>query len=706
MKKLVLTLSLASLMCFVFGQQVDVNTAQTIARNYIKAMDVKHSSDIASVQTKTDANQQPVFYVFNFTDGGFVLVAADNRMDPILAYSLTNEYKINKIPACDDFVTMYEQKIADIRTQNAPAEPEIAKEWASLATNKIQKANTTSIILITSKWNQDKYYNALCPDEIDAPNGYDLHVPNGCGAVAMAQLFYYHRYPRSGYGSSAYVSENYGKLSANYAATNYDYEAMTDATNNYSDAIARLIYHCGVAVKMDYDAEGSGCVASDVVTAIKGRFLYATTVNIKSKAGYSDADWLNLIKTDINDNCPVYYSAFNGGSGVHAGHAFICDGYDSDNKLHINWGWGGYNDGFFALNNMNGYTLSNQAIFGIKPRVDTTNFFTGTKTLTATFGSFDDGSCRLKYRNNTNCSWLISPGENTTSITLNVSRFATENGKDIVKIYAGNEANDANLKATYSGDVAEGTYITINNAQAFITFTSDSDSTRDGFRFTYTSSKTSHGYCSTTSNPIKQTSATGSITNGSDNSEYDKDMTCYWTIAPNTNPSKVGIIFKKFDIGQGDKVELMKQGSSVGAAMKYPTHGQYRFSKDNMPTLDSIYVVNSNAVYVKFLSDNVDAGTGWEIAWIDNVNISENEAGFGSIKVYPNPANSILNVEVNTINGEDANITLYNVLGEMVANTSTADTRATINVDNLAKGMYLLKITSSKGSTTKKVTIQ
>ena len=150
----------------------------------------------------------------------------------------------------------------------------------------------------------------------------------------------------------------------------------------------------------------------------------------------------------------------------------------------------------------------------------------------------------------------------------------------------------------------------------------------------------------------------------------------------------------------------MKQGSSVGAAMKYPTHGQYRFSKDNMPTLDSIYVVNSNAVYVKFLSDNVDAGTGWEIAWIDNVNISENEAGFGSIKVYPNPANSILNVEVNTINGEDANITLYNVLGEMVANTSTADTRATINVDNLAKGMYLLKITSSKGSTTKKVTIQ
>ena len=150
----------------------------------------------------------------------------------------------------------------------------------------------------------------------------------------------------------------------------------------------------------------------------------------------------------------------------------------------------------------------------------------------------------------------------------------------------------------------------------------------------------------------------------------------------------------------------MKQGSSIGAAMKYPTHGQYRFSKDNMPTLDSVYVVNSNAVYVKFLSDNADAGTGWEIEWIDNVNINEKEAGFGAIKVYPNPANSILNVEVNTINGEDADLMLYNVLGERVANTSTTDARASINVDNLAKGMYLLKITTSQGSTTKKVTIQ
>ncbi|MBO4582105.1 MAG: C10 family peptidase [Bacteroidales bacterium] len=706
MKKLVLTLSLAALMGFVYAQQVNVNTAQTIAQNYIKAKDINHNNSIASVQTKTNADKQPVFYVFNFTDGGFVLVAADNRMNPILAYSLTDEYKMDKIPACDDFVTMYERKIADIRSQNAPAEPEIAKEWISLETNKIQKAASYSIILMTSKWNQDKYYNALCPDEIDAPNGYDLHVPNGCGAVAMAQLLYYHRYPANGYGSSTYISENYGKQTANYAATTYDYDAMSDVATNYSDAIARLIYHCDVSIKMDYAAEGSGCQSADVVTAIKGRFLYATTVNIKSKSGYNDTEWLNLIKNDINDNCPIYYSAYNGGSGVHAGHAFICDGYDSDNNLHINWGWGGYNNAFFSLSNMDGYTLSNQAIFGIKPRVDTTNFFTGTKTLSATYGSFDDGSCRLKYRNNTNCSWLISPGENTTSITLNIANFATESGKDIVKIYAGNTADNANLKATYSGDVPEGTFITINNAEAFITFTTDSDSTRDGFRFNYTSTKTSHGYCSTSSNPVKLTSATGSITNGSNNSVYDKDITCYWTIAPNTNPDKVGIIFRKFDIGQGDKVELMKQGSSIGAAMKYPTHGQYRFSKDNMPTLDSVYVVNSNAVYVKFLSDNADAGTGWEIEWIDNVNINEKEAGFGAIKVYPNPANSILNVEVNTINGEDADLMLYNVLGEMVANTSTTDARASINVDNLAKGMYLLKITTSQGSTTKKVTIQ
>ncbi len=706
MKKLGLTLSMLLIAAFVFGQHVDVNTATTIAQNHIKAMDRNHSTSIANVQSKCNADNEPVYYVINFTNGGFVLVAADNRMNPILGYSLTNEYILNKIPACDDFVSMYEHKISDIRRQNLPADEQVAKEWANLATNKVQKANGTSKILLTSEWNQDKYYNSLCPDEIDAPNGYDFHTPNGCVAVAMAQIIYYHRYPQNGYGISSYISEQYGKQTANYGATTYNYNAMTDDVTNYNDAVARLIYHCGVSVEMDYGPDGSGSQSANVVTALRGRFLYSTTTNAKSKSGYNDTEWIKMLKEEIDQNCPVYYSANNGGSGVHAGHAFICDGYDANDYLHINWGWGGYNNSFFAISNMDGYTLNNMGIFGIRPRTDTTNFFTGTKTLTASNGSFDDGSCRINYRNNTNCSWLISPGENTTSITLTVAALATEMGYDVVKIYQGNCADESKLKATYSGDVNKGTTCNISGNEAFITFTTNSDSTREGFRFTYTSTKQSKGYCSTSTNPTKQTAACGSITNGSEGAQYDKDISCYWTIAPSTAPEQVGIIFKKFDLGQGDMIELMRQGSSVGAQMKYPTHGQYRFSNDKKPTLDSIYVVNSNAVYVKFLSDNYETGTGWEIEWIDNVNINEANAGFGSINVYPNPANSLLHINVNTINGENATLTLYNVLGEQVAVTTTNNSRATINVSNMAKGMYLLKINTSNGTTTRKVTIQ
>ena len=711
MKRVFLTLCILSTISFVFGQQVDISTAKQVATTQFQAISDNTSPIIADVQTKYDNNGQAIYYAVNFQDGGFVVVAADERVNPIIAYSNQSRYEINKIAACESFVSAYENHIADERNVQATSPKEVTAKWANLKAGKICKETGADSPLMTSIWNQDKYYNWLCPDDAEAPYGYDNHVPNGCVALAMAQVMYYHRYPRTGYGSSSYSSD-YGRLYANYGATNYDYESMADEAIGYSDAIARLIYHCGVSVQMAYAAGGSGSNISDALTAMRGRFLYAQTANLKVRDAYSDSEWLNLIKADIDNGCPIIYSAYNPQASHDAGHAFVCDGYNSTGYIHLNWGWGGQNNAYFSLSGMDGYVSSNKGLFNMKPRNDTSNFFTGTKTLTATYGSFNDGSGRIEYRNNTNCSWLISPGANTTRITLTVAKFSTELGNDIVNIYAGNSANGTLVKSISGDTITSGTSISITGSEAFITFTSNGSVTKQGFTFNYSVNRSMEGYCSGMVNPAKKTDNQGILTNGSGTNNYENTNTCYWSIAPSAAASKdaFGIIFREFNIGQGDMLEIMKQGSTTATAtnMIFATKGQYRFSLDNMPTLDSIYTVNSKTAYIKFITDNNLTNKGWKIEWLSDLNIDEMESGFTAISVYPNPATSILNINIETKETESVKIDICDMLGRIVysENFNNNQINTTVDVSNFAKGIYMVRMATNKGITTKKINIQ
>lgn len=709
MKKLVLALSLIIFFGNSFSQNVSVSqsTAETIALNYIKAVDKSNSTyTIETITTKTTDDGTILYYVINFKNNGFVIVAGDKRIDPIIAYSTENKYIIGKVDACETFMNACERNIADVINSNEIVSETVNANWDNIYKGKIRKEDNTGIKLLTSQWNQDKYYNALCPyiyENEKALSGYDNHVPNGCVAVAMAQIIYYHRYPQSGFGNSSYKS-NYGRLRADYANTIYDYDAMADVATGYSDALARLIYHCGVSVEMDYDPEGSGTQSSEVPSALKGRFLY-NGADLKSKSGYSDDEWFNMIKTDIDNGLPIYYSAHTGGTETHAGHAFICDGYDNTKKIHINWGWGGYNDGYFSLSDMKGYTLANQAIFNIKPKYDTTNFFTGVKTLTATYGSFNDGSCRLQYKNNTNCAWLIAPEGNVTKITLSLAKFATEDENDVVTIYNGSDTSGT-VVATLSGIIDENRTYTINGPKAYIRFTSNESITSEGFHFNYTTERNSANYCSSTTTPIKKTDESGTITDGSNNNNYENNKYCYWSIAPKNATNKVGLIFRKFDLGQGDILEIYKPGSAV--AITYPKHGQYSFSNENPPTLDSAYIVNSNVAYIRFNADNNISGEGWEIEWFGNVSVTESENGFTDISVYPNPANSILNIAIQLKEEQQTNIELFSIMGQKVYEQHYYGNQinTSIYTSDLAKGIYMLKITTSNGTTTRSVCIQ
>jgi hypothetical protein len=216
-----------------------------------------------------------------------------------------------------------------------------------------------------NKWNQTRYYNNLCPADATGNVAYGGHAAVGCGALVMGQVMRYWQYPTTGTGSHSYNSSNYGTLSANFGATTYHYESMTDqlTLSNHPDscmeAIATLLYHCGVAVNMNYGPSASVANSNKIVSALSTYFRYPTTIRYIERGSLSSTAWLNYLKGELDEGAPFMY----GGSGNYGGHVWTCDGYRDDNYFHFNWGWGGQQNGYFALTNCSSYGFnSNHAI--------------------------------------------------------------------------------------------------------------------------------------------------------------------------------------------------------------------------------------------------------------------------------------------------------------------------------------------------------
>ncbi|MDR2408442.1 MAG: C10 family peptidase, partial [Bacteroidales bacterium] len=664
----------------LFAQHVEIDEAKTIAKNYI-SMQKGTASENALVISDQHVNYsksgEVLSYIFNFEGGGFVIVSGDKRTTPVLAYSLSNTFLIDESKSHPAylFVESYGNTVEQIKT--AGIETEVSPKWNELATGKQHKAIIkTEGPFVTSKWNQDKYYNTLCPDEGDVKRNqnedYDYHVPNGCVALAMAQIMYYHRYPRKGNGSSSYTS-NYGELSANYGETVYDYEAMADVAEGYSDALARLIFHAGVSVSMGYGAAGSGAQSEHARTAFSQRFLYNLSSVIQGGDNPENniSWWKDTIRQSIDKKLPVYYAACRPGNVGETDpdgcHAFVCDGYQIDDTdpsadmFHFNFGWGGSSNDWYTLSTMERFTLSSRIIVNIEPRFDT-NFFSGQKTLTATYGSFNDGSGRLDYRENTNCSWLISPqeGRNVTKIILKVASFSLADG-DSVKIYAGNTESDP-LIAVLTGDLAQNRSDTVNASHALVVFTSDGSLNGEGFTFNYSSTKTSSEYCSTSKIQTRIRDKAGSIDNGSGTANYDSggkdnrgdDIMCYWAIAPEGMGNQVKFAFSHFDLAQGDVVEILAYPNTTTDIKEnaWTTDSgtkPMRFSTDNRPILNTVvYTVSGPTALIRFRTDNNLTATGFRIYWEENMSIQENNFGLAQLSIYPNPANDIITVSLTT----------------------------------------------------------
>jgi hypothetical protein len=335
----------------------------------------KNSPEINTVTT-TVYRGEKTFYTYNFKNGGFVMVSADDNVKPVLGYSDDSEMPDNITnESLKGWLDSYNEQIYDIisnRTQftaNIIQKVNIQKQWENISHNRFsQEKNGKSVVdpLLTTKWDQGCYYNELCPSD---NSGSCRHVLTGCVATAMAQILKFHNFPSKGTGSHSYSWAPYGTISADFGEGTYDWINMPDFLTTINQAVAKIMYHLGVAVNMQYSANTSGAYDIDAFAALQNYFHYSAPTYV-SKKDYTISEWDALIKKDLDEGLPIYYT---GSGGFFVGHAFVCDGYDSDDYFHINWGYSGKGNGYFPLSDLiypitnANFSYKNAAIINIRP---------------------------------------------------------------------------------------------------------------------------------------------------------------------------------------------------------------------------------------------------------------------------------------------------------------------------------------------------
>lgn len=351
----------------LFADPVSQKETQNVAENFFY-MFAPLEKSATKITTIIEEKHQDIisFYIYGFEKGGFVIVSADDDAYPILGYSFTSPVSSDINSNTRFLFDRYKLEIEDAKNSKTK-NTEIKQEWNRLKNKTDKSVLNAAGPLLSTTWNQDPYYNQYCPPG----------TPTGCVATAMSQIMKFHEWPASGNGWHKYTpSDNpqFGVQYADFSSANYDWVNMpqslhSSSTSDEINAIATLCYHAGVSVDMNYDIyDGSGALTKDVMYAMTSYFKYdPSTIEFIVYDISNETEYLNKIKTEIDASRPIYYDGY----GDDGGHAWVCDGYDETNKVHINWGWGGSYNGYFILSNMVAgtydFTKGNSMIIGIQP---------------------------------------------------------------------------------------------------------------------------------------------------------------------------------------------------------------------------------------------------------------------------------------------------------------------------------------------------
>jgi hypothetical protein len=694
----------------------------------------------------------PAVYVFNF-NGGSVFVSADDVARPILGFT-DEPFDLAIVPdGLAYYLRFYARQIEYAQMNNFEPDMEVASEWRHVAKDGFENDNRSTrgdiAPLISTNWNQDYPYNAYCPTGHGGPQG---HAYAGCVATAMSMVMKKWNWPDHGQGTHSYTPDTYPTQTVDFENTYYDWNNMPNTcnTSNYQ-AVATLMYHCGVSVDMMYGGGSSGAYSQDVPGAIANYFRYTEQASRLERDLYTKTEWEEMLIRSLEYGFPLYYS----GSDTDGGHAFVCCGYrENDRKFFFNWGWSGSLNNYFAidaLNTYNGHFNNGQAaIFDFLPNYIYDDLLPMVEDLGVTAENAHSKTGVISWTNPTT-SLGGNSIENIEKVVLlrnGVEIFSQNNvTPGEVMTFEDNvpDFDCYSYRLYYLSNGTKGRFSDINYQYGpTCTWKVVGQTTNfQGWNGGKIQVKNSFGTV------IQEITMTGSTPISQQLRMPQGNVTFSW-VAPSSAVTSLTINIKNSSnqsvytfTGNSNQVPatLYTGDNDCGGCLP-PTNfnGEYKWSGEGFGTLLTwdyegepqsfkVYRSEDGISYAEIATvdktlreyfDIVDAGdyyyqvTAYRSycestpAWVDDntdyvqvqvTSVSEDaEEGF---KVYPNPANALMSVEADGLQ----QITICNTMGQVVMMQRCSENGVVINTSDLASGVYTISIKAANGTVTKRFAV-
>lgn len=747
-KKLTIFIASILFVSFVTASTVPYKRIELVAKNFISQTTGNSEIDLALAHTAYNSNGTPLYYVFNLKySDGFVIVAAEDAAYPIIGYSTQHNFSIpTPTSSIGNWLNARGKEINTIIQKNLQANAKIAQSWTNyidnIPTAKQRSSTTTSVApLLSTIWNQSPLYNDSCP-------GGSV---TGCVATTMAQIMKYWNYPAHGMGSSSYTENDYGFLSSNYGHATYNYAAMPNAVNSPNPEVAKLMYHCGVSVQMDYSPAGSGAMVITADAPICAENSYITyfgynpnTILGVHRDDYTDPNWHNLLKSDLNIGRPIQYVGF----GNEGGHTWVCDGYDENNFYHMNWGWGGSANGYFNIDALNpgsmDFNWGQEALTGIVP-IATNALDAGVLTISPTdhqclttgitpvikfrnYGINNLTSCNINYKidnqstQTINWNGVLVTGQTATLALTNVN---LSNGSHTVICNTSSPNGSADGNVTNDQVITPISLVTPDNLPLVDGFEDQSTYNHwapvpsAGSNWVVNSQSASGGLKSIMIDNLNNVPGNVSILEGLN--DYDLSNCAAVDLS-------FKVAYKQVNANSNDKLRLevsnncgknwnlrwSKQGAELATTTQMGTAPFVPQASDYVSYSVSIPYYSSAILRWVFTSDATNPGNN---LFLDNINLTDPTVGVKELSlgiglnVYPNPAKDKVTIDYSTKETHVVSIDVIDLLGKTIATFNQGKVDAgnhtfVIETSQLKNGVYFLNIGVDGGTVVKKIAVQ
>lgn len=395
MKKLLLSIIALLMASVAFAQWRTQEVAIEIAKKVAyPATSIQTRSWGKSIKPayilESEDHQHSLLYGFNYEGGGFILVSGCEYTPEVLGYA-DDGYLPTRSEDMPDglkyLMNVYQKQI------------ELAAGNMQTRAQTSEQERAEIMPLITSQWTQHEPYNNQCPEKYLV----------GCVAVGMGQIMNYYKWPTTAQGNHngydfSQKTWNWGLILDSYKNNQY--------TQEEADEVAQLLHLAGESVDMSYGASASAASSYSMLKSLQEYWKYDDGMYFARRDYYTDEEWTQILYQELAEKRPVLYD----GQGEESGHLFLIDGY-KENLFHVNWGWGGYCDGYFRINYLvpvpkespTEFIFDQTAFLGIQPqttssavgKLESQNNWTLSST-SATIGS------SLHIEGNIYCSSLCS----------------------------------------------------------------------------------------------------------------------------------------------------------------------------------------------------------------------------------------------------------------------------------------------------------